>query len=132
MHTYINCLIDRLSELFFFYYLKDSENTEKVRSLDEHRKLFTNVWIDFLQLKVWCHYSDRINTKIHNWNCKRPFDKLSCLFYYVFRSIHFVFLCVCSYLILCTRKCWRFSMRRWCPTWPIRCISVTSLQRPMM
>ncbi|XP_022336832.2 nucleolar complex protein 4 homolog A-like [Crassostrea virginica] len=43
----------------------DSENTEKVRSLDEHRKLFTNVWIDFLQLKLPNSVYKKVLTILH-------------------------------------------------------------------
>jgi hypothetical protein len=30
----------------------ENENTLKVKNLDEQKKVFTNLWIDFLQLKV--------------------------------------------------------------------------------
>ena len=89
--------------IVFFYHLKDSENTEKVRSLDEHRKLFTNVWIDFLQLKVCCHYSDRINTKIHNWNSKRSFDNFCCCFFMCLDQ-YILFSCVCVATKFCVQE----------------------------
>lgn len=58
---------DEMEELNnFLTKYPENENTEKIKSIDEQRKIYTNLWIDFLQFKLPNSVYKKVLTILHD------------------------------------------------------------------